>query len=226
MKQLASDLWVAEGETVSFYHCPFTTRMVVIRLQSGGLWLHSPIAFSPELAEQLAAEGTVKYLVAPNHLHHLYLADWIERYPDACVCGTEEVIQKRPDLHFDCSLNQELQWPWREDIAQRLVSGSKLMQECVFFHHSSRTLIVTDLIENFPKGHFTGWRKLFAKGAGIIAPNGKTPLDWRLSFKKAAVKPHIEHIRQWHPDRIIMSHGEIVAQDAEVFLQRSFRWVL
>lgn len=226
MKQLANDLWIIDGDTVSFYCCPFTTRMTVVRLLSGELWLHRPIRYSHQLAEQLAALGDIKYLVAPNHLHHLYLADWIKHYPDACVCGTDEVIKKRPELHFDCSLNNDLQWPWQEEIEQRLVTGSKLMQECVFFHHSTRTLIVTDLIENFPQDHFKGWRRILAKGAGIIAPNGKTPIDWRLSFKKAEAKAHIQQILLWQPERIVMAHGEVVCRNANDFLHRSFKWVL
>jgi len=225
MEQLAKDLWIVEGETVSFYCCPFTTRMAVIRLQNGDLWLHSPITYSEALAGQLAELGTVKYLVAPNHLHHLYLGEWIEHYPKANLSGTDEVIKKRDDLHFDTSLNVDQDWPWGKEIEQLLVSGSALMQECVFFHRPTRTLIVTDLIENFPPEHFTGWQRLLAKGAGIVAPNGKTPLDWRLSFKKAEVQGHIRQLRYWQPERIVMAHGEIVSQDTGDFLQRSFSWV-
>ncbi|MGR5145272.1 DUF4336 domain-containing protein [Photobacterium alginatilyticum] len=233
MKQLAKELWIVDGDTVSFYCCPFTTRMTVIRLQTGDLWLHSPVRYSPELAEQLAALGRVKYLIAPNHLHHLYLGQWLERYPDAQLFGTDEVITKRKDLHFDASLNLTEQfhpqlvenWPWQDEIDQRLVSGSPLMQECVFFHRATNTVIVTDLIENFPPGHFKGWRKLLAKGAGIIAPNGKTPLDWRLSFKKPVVRVHVQLLLNWQPERIIMAHGEIVEHQAVSFLKRSFKWV-
>ncbi|MCW8331536.1 DUF4336 domain-containing protein [Photobacterium sp. SDRW27] len=225
MKRLAKDLWIFDGETVSFYCCPFTTRMTVIRLHNGDLWLHSPITYSEELAARLAELGNVKYLVAPNHLHHLYLPEWIEHYPEASLSGTDEVIRKRDDLHFAHSLNAEQEWPWREEIDQLLVSGSTLMQECVFFHRPTRTLIVTDLIENFPPEHFTGWQRLLAKSAGILAPNGKTPLDWRLSFKKAEVQEHIREVNNWQPDRIVMAHGDIVRQDASEFLQRSFRWV-
>lgn len=225
MQQLAEELWIFEGDTVTFYHCPFTTRMTVVRMSNGDLWLHSPIAYSFHLAEQLAILGTVRYLVAPNHLHHLYLSDWVEHYPDAHLSGTDQVIRKRADLHFDDSLNVDRKWPWRDEIDQVLVSGSSLMQECVFFHHPSQTVIVTDLIENFPENHFKGWRKLLCKLAGIVAPNGKTPLDWRLSFKKEVVREHIHTIQEWQPERIVMAHGEIIEQDAEAFLQRSFNWV-
>ena len=157
----------------------------------------------------------------------------MKRYPDAQLFGTDEVITKRKDLHFDASLNLTEQfhpqlvenWPWQDEIDQRLVSGSPLMQECVFFHRATNTVIVTDLIENFPPGHFKGWRKLLARGAGIIAPNGKTPLDWRLSFKKPVVRVHVQLLLNWQPERIIMAHGEIVEHQAVSFLKHSFKWV-
>ncbi|MCG7533934.1 DUF4336 domain-containing protein [Pseudoalteromonas sp. OOF1S-7] len=53
---------------------PFTTRMTIVRLPCGGLWVHSPICLTPGLREQVDALGPVTYLVAPNHLHHLFMA--------------------------------------------------------------------------------------------------------------------------------------------------------
>ncbi|MEH2557552.1 hypothetical protein V1286_005081 [Bradyrhizobium algeriense] len=39
---------------------PFTTRMTVVRLGNGDLFIHSPIAFEPALADRLQAMGTVR----------------------------------------------------------------------------------------------------------------------------------------------------------------------
>ncbi|GAK88043.1 hypothetical protein JCM19238_5653 [Vibrio ponticus] len=64
-----------------------------------------------------------------------------------------------------------------------LFTGSAVMQESVFFHQASRTLIVTDLIENFAPQHFSPLQRNIAKVVGILAPNGKMPLDWRLTFQ-------------------------------------------
>ena len=70
------------------------------------------------------------------------------------------------------------------------------MQECVFYHKVSGTLIVTDLIENFSGQNFNNWQRVVAKGVGILAPNGKTPLDWRLSFVfgKSDARKHLARI--------------------------------
>ena len=228
MHHLAENVFIVEGETVSFLSLPFSTRMTIVRLSNGALWVHSPIKLSAAIQKQLQQLGTVQYLVAPNHLHHLFLGEWQAAYPQAISYGTDEVIKKRQDLTFNYSLNEPLQWPWEEEIGQVLFTGSALMQECVFFHYSSKVLIVTDLVENFSASAFNYWQRGVAKMVGIVAPHGKMPLDWRLSFlfHKPQARKHINVILNWKPQILVMAHGEIVKQDTLVFLKRSFRWLL
>ncbi len=45
---------------------PFTTRMTVVRLTNGDLFLHSPIKFDNRLANELQGFGTPRHLVSPN----------------------------------------------------------------------------------------------------------------------------------------------------------------
>lgn len=44
-------------------------------------------------------------------------------------------------------------------------------------------------------------------------------------FKKSLTRAHLAIIVEWQPQTIIMSHGLIVDQDADVFLKRSFSWL-
>lgn len=227
MEKLAHDIWVFNGESVQFLGLPFSTRMTIIRLSNEYLWVHSPIRLSESVVKQVESLGCVKYLIAPNHLHHLFLSEWMETYPDAEVYGTREVIRKRNDLSFTGSLNSPGIWAWESDIEQELFSGSPLMEECIFYHKSSRTLIVTDLVENFSGKSFNPLQRLVARGVGILAPNGKTPVDWRLSFMfgKSDARRHLDRILAWDPEILIMSHGEIVKENTRDFLIRSFKWL-
>ncbi len=94
MKKLAQEIWIFDGDPVQFLGLPYTTRMTIVRLSDGGLWVHSPIQFSNSIREQINNLGQVKYLIAPNHLHHLFLSEWVSAYPSAEVYGTNEVIKK------------------------------------------------------------------------------------------------------------------------------------
>lgn len=227
MIEIDSNLWVFNGGNVSFLSFPFSTRMTVARLSDGRLWVHSPIELSSSLQQQIDELGEVGYLVAPNHLHHLFIQQWQEQYPDALTYGTAQVIKKRQDLKFENCLAASSQLPWADDIDHLLFTGSAVMQESVFFHQASRTLIVTDLIENFAPQHFSPLQRNIAKVVGILAPNGKMPLDWRLTFQfnKAEAKAHMARILAWQPQRIVMAHGEMIEQDADTFLRRSFNWL-
>ncbi|WP_232790863.1 hypothetical protein [Shewanella sp. Pdp11] len=77
------------------------------------------------------------------------------------------------------------------------------------------------------RGSFSALQRLLARGAGILAPNGKMPLDWRLSFMfaKTQARNHINKILAWEPKVIIMAHGLIIENDATAFLEKSFSWV-
>ena len=106
------ELWTVEGPVVSFYSFPYPTRMAVARLASRQLWLWSPIALTSELAEELEKLGEVRYLVAPNKLHHLFLTEWAERYPGARMYAAPGLAKKREDLTFSA----ELDWDPRQLI--------------------------------------------------------------------------------------------------------------
>lgn len=77
MKKLAHEIWIFDGDPVQFLGLPYTTRMTIVRLSDGGLWVHSPIQLSNSIKEQINNLGQVKYLIAPNHLHHLFLSEWV-----------------------------------------------------------------------------------------------------------------------------------------------------
>lgn len=133
-------------------HLPFTTRMTLVRLRDGALWVHSPIALTPRLRLEVEALGPVRYLIAPNTFHYAFLIAWLTAYPDALSYGAPGVSKRARDngvaLYLDRTLGAAADPAWAEEIEQLLVMGS-VMNEAVFLHRPSRTLILTDLIENF-----------------------------------------------------------------------------
>ena len=70
-------------------------RMTVIRLPDGGLWLHSPVKLDAAARSAVEALGPVRFLVAPNTMHHLALGDWAAAYPSAKVLAPAGLRQKR-----------------------------------------------------------------------------------------------------------------------------------
>ncbi len=228
LQPVADDLWIYQGTTVPFYGFPFPTRMSVVRLAGDLLWIHSPEKLNDELRQELSALGRVAYLISPNKLHHLFLAEWLEAYPTAASYAAPGLIEKRPDLRFDGELRAAAESAWAERIEQTLFRGSRVMEEAVFLHKASRTLILTDLIENFEPASLKGWQRLLARVAGILAPNGRTPIDWRLTFRfgeRDQARAALQTMLDWRPENIILSHGRCIFGDGTAFLAESFSWL-
>ena len=65
------DVWIADGPTVSVIGFHYPTRMAIIRLADGELFVWSPVAHSEDLRRELDAIGVVHFIIAPNTLHDL-----------------------------------------------------------------------------------------------------------------------------------------------------------
>lgn len=229
LQQVAEALWIYEGSTVSFYGFPFPTRMSLIRLPGDRLWIHSPEKLNDDLKEELSALGQVTYLISPNKLHHLFLDMWLEAYPGARSYAAPGLIKKRPDLRFDVELCEQAEDAWANEIEQILFRGSPVLVEAVFFHKASRTLILTDLIENFDPGTLNRGQRAVARWAGILAPEGKTPIDWRFTFRlgdRTLARAGLEKMLSWQPENIILSHGRCIFGNGTAFLAKSFSWLV
>ncbi|MCS3446827.1 MULTISPECIES: hypothetical protein [Bradyrhizobium] len=102
------------------------------------------------------------------------------------------------------------------------------MTEVVFFHLPSRTLLLTDLIENFEAGRVRSPLMRFLTWlGGVRDPDGSTPRDMRLTFSRdrAALKAIVARMIEWNPERIILAHGRWYDRNGRAELERAFRWL-
>lgn len=226
LKELARDVWIADGPCVPFFGFPYPTRMTVVRLRDGSLWVWSPIQLSAQLKDAVNQHGPVRHLVSPNKLHHLYLGEWVQAWPDARLYASPGLARRRRDLSFDVELGDAADPAWSADIDQVVVHGSIVMDEVVFFHGASRTAIIADLVQRFDGATLHGWRRLIMALDGLVGVNGSTPREWRLSFwNRAAARRAKRTILAWNPERVIIAHGGWVAENGRDVLERAFAWM-
>lgn len=231
LKPLAPDLWIVDGPAIRFYGMPFPTRMTLVRLSDGALWVHSPIAPDERLIAALADLGPVGHLIAPNALHYAYLPAWAARFPQAQVHAVPGVARRaaRHGLDFPshACLGDSAPAAWADSLRQRLIPGHPFLREVVFFHIASATLIVTDLIENFEPARLSPFMRLATWIAGTQAPQGQTPRDAQITWKDRAAAAHaLREVIGWHPERIVMAHGRIVEEGTAAHLRHAFAWAL
>lgn len=222
------NIWTVNGPEVSYslggVTIPCPTRMTVIKLQNGSLWLHSPVSCNPELVAAVSALGPISAIVAPNTLHYTFLADWVRAFPAASTYAAQSLSPKVPHVAF-AGLEEKLSAGWRDEIDLHAVElGS--FEEVVFFHRVSRTLIVTDLMQNFEASRVQNAlvRMLLILG-GATGPNGRPSIEIRMAalFHRAALRRGVEQMLAWEPTGIILSHGECYQTDGVIEIKRAFR---
>lgn len=225
-EEFGPSLYLANGPVVSFYGFPYPTRMALARLSDGRVWVWSPIALTAELADAAEAIGPVSYIVAPNKLHHLFLGDWVGRWPDALLFAPPGLARKRPDLTFDGELGDHPDLHWKADVDQVIVHGSLAMQEVVFFHRASSTVIICDLIQRFPPEYLGGFKGLLMRLGGIAGEHGSTPRDWRASFlHRTAARAARQKLLDWEPRQLLIAHGTCERSNAATIVSRALNWI-
>ena len=226
----AENIWIAEGKCVDFHGFPYPIRSVVVRLANGDIWLWSPIHFDETLATEIEKLGPVTHLVSPNKIHHLFLADWHARFPNAKLWGPASTIKKRDDLLFEAPLDARSPTDWVDEMEQLHVTGSYAMDEILFFHKASKTLIVADFSENFSKDflkeNWRIWQRWLAGFAGIVEGKGYAPIDWRSSFlRRKNLRLLKEELLTKQVEKVVMAHGVLQHSDGHRFLQKSLSWI-
>jgi hypothetical protein len=236
LQVVADDIWIADGPVVRMafplgMSVPFPTRMTVVRLSEGGLWIHSPIQLSPALAAQIDVLGPVAHLVSPNFIHYAGIPEWSRTYPHAVTWASpgvrERAASQKLAVHFQKDLGDEPPVEWRRELDQLLFLGSSVLREVVFFHRASRTLILADLIENFELDRVAApWRWLLQM-TGSVHPDGKAPIDMRMTFRNGRneARKCRERMIAWQPERVVLSHGKWYERDGVAELRRAFRWL-
>ncbi|HTK13203.1 MAG TPA: DUF4336 domain-containing protein [Xanthobacteraceae bacterium] len=233
LKRVAENVWIVDGPLIRFgppgLKMPFPTRMTVVRLDDGSLFLHSPTALTPALKADIEKAGTPRWIVGPNRLHYWWIPDWKSAFPHADVYLAPRIREQAgARIAFaTCDLDVQTGYPWDRAIATLPIAGS-YMTEVEFFHHASRTLILTDFIENFEPRKLGFLMRWLTRFGGVQAPDGQMPRDMRFSFRnqKRELKAAVETMIAWNPERIIIAHGLWYDKGAAAELRRAFRWIL
>ena len=232
-KPIAPDVGIVDGPfeylTVAGMKLPlpFTTRMTVVRLDNGDLFLHSPTKFERTLANELQRLGTIRHLVSPNQFHYAHIAEWASAFPSALTWASPRVRKRARARHIDIrfarSMEARAPEEWRRELDQLLFPGG-YFKEFLFFHLTSRTLIVTDTIMNLELDKIDEPWRTFTRLTGMHPPHGGIFFGMRLPLlvQRERARAAVAKIRSWRPQRMLLSHGQCVLTDADAAIQKIF----
>ena len=211
VEQLAADLWVVNRPfQLPVVKAGVGTRMTIVRLMDGNLFLHSPVKLDQRLRQAVAEFGEVRAIVAPSRVHHLFVGDYRAAYPHATLYGAPGLAEKRRDIKFDAVLTDVAPDLWRGQLEQHVFRGAPVLNEVVFFHRGSRTVIFTDLIFNLPASA----RKYAPVFFWLLDAPGKFGphrfIRARAIRNRAAARQSVDRILRWDFERVIVSHGDVL----------------
>ena len=201
----------------------FPTRMTVLPFGEREVALVSPVPIDDQAAAAIARLGEVRYLIAPNLLHHFYLTAASKRYPNAKVLAPPGLRAKLGDVTIHATLDQGLPPALAAAVELLRIDGAPTIDEFVFFHAATSTLVVTDLVFNFvhSRGMCTK-AVLFLGGCYGRVAQSKA---WRFTIKdRRAASASAQRVLALPLQTLIVAHGDVMREDARAQLARALSW--
>ncbi|KAK4279420.1 hypothetical protein QN277_011205 [Acacia crassicarpa] len=160
-------IWLFEQEqALGFSSVSTNIRMTVIKLKSGGLWVHAPIAPTDECIKLLKELGSpVEYIVLPTfaYEHKIFVGPFSRKFPRAQVWVAPRQWSWPLNLPLEffgifrskTLKDEDSSTPWADEIEHKILSSPEVgigpYVEVAFYHKRSRTLLVTDAVIYVPR---------------------------------------------------------------------------
>jgi hypothetical protein len=228
MQAFAQNVSIVDGPNVRDFGVLFPTRMIIVKLTNGSLWVNSPVSVPFDTLKRITALGPVRYLIAATPRHVWRLEGWHTLFPEAqlWVPRTSPLTLKKGHLPFTGILRDAPYHGWADDFDQLAFQGNPLIEEVLFFHKASRTVILDDFIQNHPLVKGKPFLNAPFKLAGVAYPHGGVPIDIRLSFThRNLARRSLEKLLSWDFDKLIIGHGVCIEKDAKPFVEQAFHWL-
>lgn len=226
-----------------------------VKLSSGALAVFSPVALTDATkAKVTEMGGQVRYLIALDYEHHIFLSEWAKQYPEALLIGPEGLQEKRAkqdderigkenfavvftkSKKHDTKVSEEFD----ADFDYEYVDGHA-NKELVFNYKPDKVLIQADLMFNLPaieqyskvpeleKQKNNGFTNKLFNGIQNVEGDAKwiKRFNWYLLAKdRPSFNKSINIIKSWDFDTMIPCHGDVIEGDGKATFLKVFDWHL
>ena len=215
MLQIAENLWL-QHYSLTLLGLQIGRNVSVIRLASGQLIIHSTAPFTAADAAKIRTLGEPAWLLDVTRFHDSCAREGRSAFPDIPYL-VPATFPKRDELR--ATAFGEPPAEWAGEVELRKIDGMPNVQEHAVFHRASRTLIVADLLFNFPEDA-SWWTKLVARWI-MRLPRlvGMSGVFRSMIRDREAFRRSMDDIFLWDFDRVIVGHGSIVETNGKSLLQ-------
>ena len=184
-----------------------TARSTLVPLKNNKFVLISPVKFDESQRSELL-KANPEAIVSPSCFHHLFIKAAHDYLPEAKLYGAPGLQRKRADIKWDGILTEN-SWPYQDELKAIFIEGAPKINEVVFYHCDSKTLIVTDLLFNL-KNLKSLPEKLVYGLMGTFNNPAVSRLVKLLMKDRKALKKSLKQVLDLDFDRLVMAHGEII----------------
>ncbi|MEA5595829.1 DUF4336 domain-containing protein [Rivularia sp. UHCC 0363] len=229
LKKIDKSIWVAE-QKLKYWGLEVGTRMTVIQLKNSELVVISPIKVDKLTIDQINEMGKVSIIIAPNLYHHLSISDFKSVYADAKIFAAPGLESKRQDIKIDRTLDRgkigqdEIEYFLFEGFKIIDLKGLSPLNEIVFLHRASKTLILTDTAFHFDES-FSLTTQLTMRLIGGYKKLEPSILEKLATRDREKVKNSINKVLDWDFERVIMAHGSIIENEGKRKLKEGYEWL-
>lgn len=235
---------------------PIGGRGTVVKLTSGSLAVFSPVAMTDDVKAKLAElGGNVKYIIAPDIEHHIFITEWHQAYPEAKIIGPEGLPEKRAEqsktdpkigndefavvFKAEDKLNIRIDDEFDHDFLYEYVH-SHANKELVFLYKPEKIMVQADLMFNLPANEQYSKVPESEKKPGLVAKmfmsmqttegeaKGNKRFLWYLlsARDRPGFNESVQRIGAWDFETIIPCHGDSIVGDGKQVFEKVFEWHL
>ncbi|WPH02452.1 Hypothetical protein R9X50_00531600 [Acrodontium crateriforme] len=253
IRKVTPDILTMSTPFLRFGRISIGGRATIVKLESGNLALFSPVALTDNLKSEVASmgNGQIKYIVALDQEHHIFLEPWHKAFLDARVIAPETLPAYRakqgyfkiPEASWTLfrkadNPNLSVSEEFDREFDMEYVSAHA-NHEIVFNHKPTKTMIQADLIFNLPATEQMSKsgipaNKGFLTNFFASLQNTKGDATWqkrfiwylasasdRKSFNQSAAR-----MAKWDFQRMIPCHGDVIEGEGKHIYEKVMQWHL
>ncbi len=208
-------------KNITFIHSQVKLPLLDLPVQTVVVELvNARVLISPgsQLTEnQLDQIGPIHHIIAPSLLHCGGIEKAQKVFPDAKLWGPPQGRTFKSQIKWDFILFSD-EWPFQNELLIHEILGMPKINEIVFFHQQSQSMIVTDLCFNLTKVKGIGaWTILNLFGTYKKFAISKLYLKYVTD--QSAFKKSVNDLLNLDFENIILSHGEnVIGNGKDIFL--------
>ena len=219
--------WREIGDGVAVLQYPlrafaidFRRYVTLLRLTDGRLVIHSTAPFTQEDVAAIRRFGKPCWLVEATLMHDTFARQARAAFPELPYLVPSD-LEKISGVPIQALDPPPADWTGEIDVLK--IEGLRKINEHAFFHRTSRTLVLADLLFHFPSDA-RGWPRFFAQRVMRLPRLRGISAFFRFMIRdQEAFASSMKTLLEWDFGQIVVGHGEPIQGDAKFIFTQALR---